>query len=82
MAPISDRSFYAGTIYLCEIHGEHENLICTICYGRQQERVERESVSLRAANTSEAIRKRVLAVLAQFNGTGETHGRGGSSSSP
>jgi hypothetical protein len=53
---------------VCEEHGEYEGEVCLGCYAVQQERVERESLLLREANTSEALRARVLADLAGRNG--------------
>jgi hypothetical protein len=54
---------------VCTIHGEHEGLICIVCYAKQQERIERESEPLRYANTATVIRRRVLAATNGFSGT-------------
>lgn len=61
-------------VLICELHGERTTLVCVGCYAIQQERVERESLPLRMANTGEALRKRVLAELAKGNGHGGTGG--------
>ena len=58
----------APQVYYCSQHGERTTLICVPCYGIQQERVERESLPLRLANTCEAMRARVVAQLAPSNG--------------
>lgn len=58
------------TVYVCEKHGERTTLVCVPCYAIQQERVERESLPLRIANTAEALRNRILAQLATMNGHG------------
>jgi len=55
-------------VYVCELHGERTTQVCVECYAIQQERVERESLPLRVANTAEALRKRVLAEIAPTNG--------------
>lgn len=57
-------------VYVCEIHGEHEHLVCNPCYAIQQERVERESADLRVMNTTESNRRWVLETLATRNGHG------------
>jgi hypothetical protein len=48
---------------ICPIHGHQagEGIVCLPCFAIQTERVERESLPLRTANTSEALRARVLA---------------------
>lgn len=56
--------------YVCPEHGERTTQVCVECYAIQQERVERESLPLRMANTAEALRNRVLAQLATSNGHG------------
>lgn len=56
--------------YTCPKHGERTTEVCVECYAIQQERVERESLPLRMANTAEALRNRVLAQLATSNGHG------------
>lgn len=58
---------------VCEIHGPRTTEVCVECYAIQQERVERESLPLRMANTAEALRKRVLEHLAQSNGHSHGH---------
>ena len=55
-------------VYVCELHGERTTQVCVPCYSIQQERVERESLPLRMANTAEALRKKVLAQLSVTNG--------------
>lgn len=55
-------------ILICEEHGPRTTQVCIECYAIQQERVERESLPLRMANTAEALRKRVLSQLAVTNG--------------
>ena len=56
---------------VCDIHGPQPTTqVCIECYAIQQERVERESLPLRMANTAEALRNRVLAELAKGNGHG------------
>ena len=55
-------------VHVCELHGEHETLVCLDCYAIQQERVERESVGLRVKNTAPRLRLRVAAELATRNG--------------
>ena len=55
-------------VLVCNLHGERTTLVCIQCYAIQQERVERESLPLRMANTAEAQRKWVLAELAKGNG--------------
>lgn len=57
-------------MYTCEEHGPRTTLVCVECYAIQQERVERESMPLRYANTAEAMRARVLAQLSETNGHG------------
>lgn len=57
-------------VYVCERHGEHTTLVCHPCYGEQQKRVERESIEIRYANTTEAMRARAVAGLAGSNGHG------------
>lgn len=57
-------------VLVCELHGERTTQVCVECYAVQQERVERESLPLRMANTAEALRNRVLAELAKGNGHG------------
>lgn len=59
-------------VYVCELHGERTTQVCVKCYAIQQERVERESLPLRMANTAEALRKKVLEQLAPMNGRGRT----------
>lgn len=56
---------------ICPSHPEQEAFagqICPSCYRDQQVRVESESTPLRYANTSEALRAKVLASLAERNG--------------
>jgi hypothetical protein len=60
----------APEVLVCEEHGPRTTQVCVECYAVQQERVERESLPLRLANTGEAVRKRVLAHLAGMNGHG------------
>lgn len=55
-------------VHVCDIHGPRTTLVCPQCYAVQQERVERESLELRYANTAPALRARVLAELATMNG--------------
>lgn len=55
-------------VYHCPVHGKHPNLVCLECYAVQQERVERESLPLRMATTTENQRKWVLEELAKRNG--------------
>lgn len=55
-------------VLVCELHGQRTTQVCVECYAIQQERVERESLPLRMANTGEALRNRVLAELAGMNG--------------
>ena len=57
-------------VLVCEVHGPRTTQVCVQCYAIQQERVERESLPLRMANTGEALRNRVLAELATMNGHG------------
>lgn len=57
-------------VLICEMHGPRTTQVCVQCYAIQQERVERESLPLRMANTGEALRNRVLAQLAMTNGHG------------
>lgn len=57
-------------VFVCELHGERTTQVCVECYAVQQERIERESLPLRVANTAEALRKRVLEQLAVKNGHG------------
>lgn len=57
-------------VFACELHGERTTQVCVECYAIQQERVERESLPLRMANTAEALRNRVLAQLVLMNGRG------------
>lgn len=56
---------------VCRIHGEQDGSdeVCIPCYATQQERVERESLPLRLANTAEALRASVLAHHAASNGS-------------
>lgn len=54
----------------CDDHGSHLGLVCPACYAIQQERVERESLEPRYANTAPNLRKRILAILAEGNGNG------------
>ena len=58
---------------VCEVHGPRTTQVCVLCFAIQQERVERESLPLRMANTAEALRKRVLEHLAQSNGHSHGH---------
>lgn len=58
----------APVVSQCVLHGDHLTVVCEKCYGVQQERVERESLPLRMANTCEAMRARVLAQLSVSNG--------------
>lgn len=58
---------------VCPEHGPRTAEVCVDCYAIQQERVERESLPLRMANTAEALRKRVLAQLAVSNGHTNGH---------
>jgi len=53
---------------VCPKHGEHEHEVCIQCYAIQQERVERESLPLRLAETTESQRRWVLGELAKRNG--------------
>jgi hypothetical protein len=55
-------------VLICEKHGPRTTQVCVQCYAIQQERVERESLPLRMANTGEALRRRVLEQLAMTNG--------------
>lgn len=48
--------------YYCPIHGEHPNQVCIPCYDVQAVRVERESAELRYANTTSALRAKVVAM--------------------
>lgn len=57
----------------CPEHGPRTTQVCVDCYAVQQERVERESLPLRMANTAEALRNRVLAQLASSNGHSNGH---------
>ena len=59
-------------VLVCEKHGPRTTQVCVPCYAIQQERVERESLPLRMANTAEALRLKVLGHLATMNG-GRTH---------
>jgi hypothetical protein len=54
----------------CQIHGEQkgEGTICLKCFAIQQERVERESLPLRIANTAPLLRLRVKEELVKLNG--------------
>ena len=54
----------------CDIHGEQEGkgIVCIRCFDLQVARVERESLPLRIANTTEARRAAVVAALAARNG--------------
>lgn len=58
---------------VCPEHGPRTTQVCVGCYAIQQERVERESLSLRMANTAEALRNRVLAQLAAQNAHSNGH---------
>jgi hypothetical protein len=60
-------------VLVCEEHGPRTTQVCVGCYAVQQERVERESLPLRMANTAEALRKRVLTHLAASNGASNGH---------
>lgn len=55
---------------VCSQHGQHEDEVCIQCYAIQQERVERESLPLRLANTTESLRRQVLEEMAKRNGHG------------
>lgn len=57
-------------VLVCEEHGPRTTQVCVGCYAIQQERVERESLPLRMANTGEALRRRVLEYHASTNGHG------------
>lgn len=53
----------------CESHmRSYPNLICVECFDEQSKRVEQVSLPLRIANTTESLRSRVLATLAEKNG--------------
>jgi hypothetical protein len=69
-------------ISTCEIHGEHSGLVCIPCYDAQVVRVERESLPLRVANTSEALRASVVAHLGTRNGHADADGWPASASLP
>jgi len=60
-------------VLICPEHGPRTTQVCVGCYAVQQERIERESLPLRMANTAEALRKRVLAQLAASNGHTNGH---------
>lgn len=55
-------------VLMCPEHGPRTTQVCVGCYAIQQERVERESLPLRMANTAEALRRHVLDVLSGTNG--------------
>ena len=57
-------------VLVCDTHGPRTTQVCVQCYAIQQERVERESLPLRMANTGEALRRRVLEYHASMNGHG------------
>lgn len=67
------RSADEPEILVCPEHGPRTTQVCVDCYAIQQERVERESLPLRVANTAEALRKRVLSQLASSNGHSNGH---------
>ncbi len=67
-AELARRKDGEPVVHVCELHGERTTEVCVQCYAIQQERVERESLPLRMANTGEALRKRVLAYHAGMNG--------------
>jgi hypothetical protein len=63
----------APEMFVCSEHGPRTTQVCVECYAIQQERVERESLPLRMANTAESLRKRVLTQLASTNGHSNGH---------
>lgn len=67
------RNAEEAEVLVCPEHGPRTTQVCLGCYAIQQERVERESLPLRMANTAEALRKRVLAHLANTNGHSNGH---------
>ncbi len=63
-----DRAPTADAMNVCRQHGPHTGEVCIQCYMIQQERVERESLPLRMAETTESQRRWVLQELAKRNG--------------
>lgn len=57
----------------CPEHGVSAGEICLPCFGRESERIERESAPLRAANTAPALRDRVRHEVFGSNGNGHRH---------